>query len=74
MVINFEDSVDDMISAYDEMVDDENHETSQNIVDITNDVITRMEESEEVQEAINEVKGYIGTLNAWINQDDWITV
>ena len=49
------------------MVDDVNHETSQNIIDITNDVMTRIEESEEIQEAINEVKGYIDTLNAWIN-------
>ena len=74
MVTTIEDSVDGIVTAYDDLITDEIHETSNKLIDIVDEVITAVEESEEIQGAKEEASGYMDTLNGWIAQDDWDTV
>ena len=74
MVDTIEGSVDGIVIAYDDLITDEIHETSNKLIDIVDEVITAVEESEEIQGAKDEASGYMDTLNGWIAQDDWDTV
>lgn len=56
------------------MVDDQTHETSQKLLTIAGGVIDDIGESELLEDAYNEVEGYLDTANDWIGQDDWDTV
>jgi len=56
------------------MIDDATHETSQKLLSIAGGVIDDIEESEILEEAYNEVEGYLDTANDWIGQEDWNTV
>ena len=74
MVETIEGSVDGIVTEYDALITDEIHETSNKLIDIVDEVITAVEESEEIQGAKDEASGYMDTLNGWIAQDDWNTV
>merc|ERR1712038_2113633 len=74
MVTTVEGSVDGIVTEYDALITDEIHETSSKLIDIVDEVITAVEESEEIQGAKDEASGYMDTLNGWINQEDWNTV
>ena len=74
MVTTVEGSVDGIVTEYDALITDEIHETSNKLIDIVDEVITAVEESEEIQGAKDEASGYMDTLNGWINQEDWNTV
>ena len=49
MVTTIEDSVDGIVTEYDALITDEIHETSNKLIDIVDEVITAVEESEEIQ-------------------------
>jgi len=74
MVETVEGGVDGIVTEYDALITDEIHETSNKLIDIVDEVITAVEESEEIQGAKDEASGYMDTLNGWIAQDDWNTV
>ena len=67
MVETLEESVDGVVTEYDNLITDEIHETSNKLIDIVDEVITAIEESEEIQGAKDEATGYVDTFNGWIN-------
>ena len=67
----FEDSIDDIKREYDAMVDDQTHETTQKLMSIAVDVIDDIGESDLLEDAYNDVEGYLDTFNGWIDQDNW---
>ena len=74
MVTTIEDSVDGIVTEYDALITDEIHETSNKLIDIVDEVITAVEESDDIQDARDEASALMDTLNGMINTDDWDTV
>lgn len=57
VVQTIEDSFDGLVTGYDALVTDEIHETSQKLIDIVHEVITKIEDSESIQGALTNIKG-----------------
>ena len=74
MVETIEDGVDGIVTEYDNLITDEIHETSNKLIDIVDEVITAVEESDDIQDARDEASALMDTLNGMINTDDWDTV
>ena len=67
MVETIEDSVDGIVTEYDNLITDEIHETSNKLIDIVDEVITAVEESDDIQDARDEASAVMDTLNGWIS-------